>query len=137
VIFTEFRANEPGDFVLVDGKGLDGALGTEALRLCGDGRFLVRGIRETDPVLIVRALRDWTVRALDAVLPPTTDAKQSLDGPISPDEGRVQITAMMCAAASIVMDTDGGIYINGALVEHDDKLRRNFRRVLGRLRMGV
>jgi len=123
----------PGDCVFKDGMGLDGSIGTEALRLCDDGRFLVRGVLETDHVKIVRALCDWTVRILDAKHAPTTDTGIS-DEPIEPAEGRVTISTQG-SLTSIVMENDGEIYVNGSFAEHDDKLRRNFRRVLERLRV--
>ena len=131
----------PGDCTFVDGKGLDGSPGTEALRLCGDGRFLVRGQVETDPVQIVRALRDWTTRVLDAKWPPTTNADMP-DEPIEVDARRVVIQSGAAVGedrglASIILSMDGAIHVNGDFVEYDDELRRNFRRVLERLRIST
>lgn len=124
---------EKGDVVFIDGKGLDGTLETEALRICADGTFRIRGVVETDSKVIVRALCDWTVRCLDSVHPPTIDVPMPAD-PILPDEGKVTIQAK--GGSSIVLDVSGDVLINGVPVGHDSKLRQNVRRVLERLRTG-
>lgn len=119
-----------GDLKFIDGKGLDGSPGTEALRLCEDGRFLVRSVETTDHALIVRALREWAVRVIDAVGPPSTDFSLP-EEPIM-NEGRVTLSARG-ELASIVIERDGGVYVNGTFVEKDERLRLNFRRGLQRL----
>ncbi len=128
-----------GDVVFTDGKALDGTPGTEALRLCGDGKFLVRGVPETAPRLIVGALREWTTRALDALYPPTANVAMP-ENPIDPEIGHVTIRSQGDSSDSSMISmepSDGGVYVNGTFVEFDDKLRKNFRRVLERLRIGA
>jgi hypothetical protein len=124
----------PGDLRLIDST-LDG--GQEALRIRGsDGAILVRGQVETDGKTIVRALRDWVTRALDRGTP---KADASLPGePIEPDgEGFVRMNAGAGPGperldSDIEITREGDVFVKGQFVEHDDKLRRNLRRLLAR-----
>lgn len=132
---SSLRTLDPsGDVIFRDGAGLDGSPGTEALRLCGDGAVRVRGIVEIDPHLIVRALLDWATRCLDAQHPPVSNMMPPTE-PIHSETGSVSIAAWG-ERASILLNSDGSVYVNGALVGMNDKLRRNVRRVLERWRTG-
>jgi len=119
-----------GDCTFIDSDANGGGV---ALRMAKDGKFFVYGVEETDPKKIMRAFLDWTTRCLDSLSAPTT-AVAMPEEPIGREQGRVSISAEG-GLASIVMESDGGFYVNGALVETDDKLRQNFRSVLERMRV--
>jgi hypothetical protein len=132
----------PGDAVFIDGKGVDGSEGTEAIRLRADGVFLLRGVPETDPEKIVAAFVHWSTRVLDAATPPSTTTAMP-EEPIDPNvrPGNVAIRSS-AGAAEIVFGGDGKVHIHGKDVgdvtldqdiDRNDKLRVNMRRVLRRI----
>lgn len=123
----------PGDVRLIDSDSNGGGV---ALLMSGqNGKFFVYGVEESDPKKIVDALRGWVKRAAEAAGSPTTNMTVP-EEPILPDDGRVSIFARD-SLASIVMENDGGIYVNGAFVENDPDLRHALRGVAGRLQSGA